>query len=62
MKLIAYLIFPALMLLGAATAASANLFPDGNPQTGEKIFAQYNCNRCHNQIMGGDGKQDLHPY
>jgi mono/diheme cytochrome c family protein len=57
MRMIAILIFPAMMLLGAATAASANPFPDGNAQTGEKLFAQYNCNRCHNVIMGGDGNK-----
>jgi mono/diheme cytochrome c family protein len=57
MRMIAILIFPAMMLLGAATAASANPFPDGNAQTGEKLFAQYNCNQCHNKIMGGDGNK-----
>ena len=57
MKQIVTLIFPAMMLLGAAASASANPFPNGNPQTGEKLFAQYNCNQCHNAIMGGDGNK-----
>lgn len=57
MRVLATLIIPAMLLLGAATAASANPFPDGNAQTGEKLFAQYNCNQCHNKIMGGDGNK-----
>lgn len=44
-----------LILLCAATAASANPFPNGNAQTGQKLFEQYKCNRCHADIMGGDG-------
>jgi cytochrome c2 len=52
MKLIATLI-----LLCAAAAASANPFPDGNAQAGQKIFEKYDCNRCHNSIMGGDGNK-----
>jgi len=45
----------ALILLCAASAASANPFPDGNAQTGQKLFEQYQCNRCHAAKMGGDG-------
>jgi cytochrome c551/c552 len=44
-----------LILLSAATAATANPFPNGNAQTGQKLFEQYNCNRCHAKLMGGDG-------
>jgi cytochrome c551/c552 len=44
-----------LILLCAATAASANPFLDGNAQNGQKIFEKYDCNQCHNKIMGGDG-------
>jgi hypothetical protein len=44
----------ALILLCAATAASANPFPDGNAQTRQQLFEQYNCNRCHAQMLGGD--------
>jgi cytochrome c2 len=57
MKLITTLIFPTMILLGAATAASANPFPDGNAQNGQKLFEKYDCNRCHNSIMGGDGNK-----
>ena len=57
MKLITNLIFPALIMLGAATAASANPFPDGNAKAGQKLFEKYDCNRCHNSIMGGDGNK-----
>ncbi|MDD5383610.1 MAG: cytochrome c [Gallionella sp.] len=45
----------ALMLLCAATAASANSFPNGNVQAGQKLFEQYKCNRCHAAMLGGDG-------
>ena len=45
----------ALILLCAATAALANPFPDGNAQTGQKLFEHYNCSRCHAKMMGGDG-------
>jgi cytochrome c2 len=55
MKLIATLIFPITLLLAATAPASANPFPDGNAQNGQKIFDKYDCNQCHNKIMGGDG-------
>lgn len=57
MKLIAALIFPAIILFGAATAASANPFPGGDAKAGQKLFEKYDCNSCHNQIMGGDGNK-----
>jgi cytochrome c2 len=44
-----------LILLCAATATSANPFPNGNAQTGQQLFEQYKCNRCHAAMMGGDG-------
>ena len=50
MKLISVLI-----LLCAATAASANPFPNGDAQTGKKLFEQHKCNRCHATMLGGDG-------
>ncbi len=56
-KLIGSLIFPAIILLGAATAASANPFPQGNAQTGQKIFDEHKCNSCHDSMMGGDGNK-----
>jgi cytochrome c len=55
-KLVSTLIFPAIILLGA-TSASADPFPKGNAKTGQELFAKYNCNQCHNSIMGGDGNK-----
>ena len=46
---------PALLMLCAATAASANPFPNGNAASGQKLFEQYKCNRCHEAMQGGDG-------
>lgn len=57
MKLTATLLFPAMLLLGVAATASANPFPDGNAQNGQKLFEKYDCNQCHNSIMGGDGNK-----
>ena len=47
----------ASILFLVASAASANPFPDGNPKAGQKLFEKYDCNRCHNSIMGGDGNK-----
>lgn len=44
-----------LILLCAAGAAAANPFPNGDAQKGKKIFDQYQCNQCHDKMMGGDG-------
>jgi len=44
-------------LLCVATVASANPFPSGNAQTGQKLFEKYDCNQCHNSMMGGDGNK-----
>jgi cytochrome c peroxidase len=41
-----------LLLCGTAQAES---FADGQPEAGKKLFDQYQCNRCHNGKMGGDG-------
>jgi hypothetical protein len=57
MKQIATLIFQMTLLLGAAATATANPFPNGNVQNGQKIFEKYDCNQCHNKIMGGDGNK-----
>ncbi len=57
MKLTTTSILPTIILLGIATATSANPFPDGNAQTGQKIFDEYKCNSCHDSIMGGDGNK-----
>lgn len=56
-KLLGTLILPAIILLGLATTASANPFPDGNAQAGQKLFEKYDCNQCHNSLMGGDGNK-----
>ena len=45
----------ALILLCAATTASANPFPNGDAQAGQQLFEKYQCNRCHIEIVGGDG-------
>ena len=57
MKLIPSLMLPITLLLGAAATASANPFPDGNALNGQKIFEKYDCNQCHDKIMGGDGNK-----
>ncbi|MBK9162037.1 MAG: cytochrome c [Nitrosomonadales bacterium] len=44
-----------LALLCVATAATAAPFPNGNAQTGQKLFQQYKCNSCHAAMLGGDG-------
>lgn len=44
-----------LILLFAATTASANPFPNGDAKTGQMLFEKHKCNRCHIKIMGGDG-------
>ena len=46
-----------LVLLSLATIASANPFPKGNAETGQKLFEKYDCNQCHNSMMGGDGNR-----
>ena len=44
-------------LLCAAATASANPFPNGNAQSGQQLFEKYDCNSCHNSMMGGDGNK-----
>ncbi len=44
-----------LILLYAATAASANPFPNGDAKTGQMLFEKYECDRCHVKMMGGNG-------
>ncbi len=56
-QLVSTLILPAIILLGTAGAASANPFPKGDAQAGQKLFDKYDCNQCHNSIMGGDGNK-----
>ncbi|HSM98195.1 MAG TPA: cytochrome c [Gallionella sp.] len=57
MKSFATLFFPAIVLLCAATAASANPFPQGDAKTGQKLFDKYKCNSCHDEMMRGDGNK-----
>ena len=45
------------ILLCVATVASANPFSNGDAKAGQKLFDKYDCNRCHNSIMGGDGNK-----
>lgn len=47
----------SLLLLCAATVAQAEPFASGNAQAGQKLFNQYNCNRCHMAMVGGDGSR-----
>ena len=44
-----------LILFIAAGSALAAPFPTGDAQTGKKLFEQNKCNRCHIDMMGGDG-------
>lgn len=46
-----------LILLSSTVTAFANPFPQGNAETGKKIFDQYQCNSCHDSMMGGDGNK-----
>jgi cytochrome c2 len=57
MKLTTTLVLSVMVLLGVTATASANPFPDGNAQAGQKIFDKYDCNQCHNSLMGGDGNK-----
>lgn len=45
----------ALGLFSLSALALAEPFPKGNAQTGQKLFAKYDCNSCHKARMGGDG-------
>ena len=51
------LLITTLLLLCSVAAAQATPFGGGNPEAGKKLFDQYNCNRCHNAKMGGDGNR-----
>ncbi len=46
--------FAALCLLASSTVYAAP-FADGNVKTGKKIFEQKQCNRCHEQMVEGNG-------
>lgn len=40
------------LLCGTAQAGS---FANGQPETGKKLFDKYQCNSCHDGMMGGKG-------
>ncbi|HUO43886.1 MAG TPA: cytochrome c [Burkholderiales bacterium] len=44
-----------LLLTMCATSAPADPFPQGAPDTGERLFDAARCNSCHVKIVGGDG-------
>lgn len=44
-----------LLLLLLSSTAQADPFATGNFEAGKKLFEQSHCNRCHAQMMGGDG-------
>lgn len=46
--------FLLLLLTGTTQAAP---FASGNADTGKKLFEQKQCNRCHIQMVGGDGSE-----
>lgn len=50
-----FLPLTALLTLSLLGTAHAEPFAKGNPDAGRKFFADNQCNRCHEQIMGGDG-------
>lgn len=47
----------ALILLCAATVASASPFPKGDAQAGQQLFEKHHCSKCHIKIVGGDGNE-----
>jgi cytochrome c551/c552 len=52
-----YLFVAALLPMLLMSNAQADPFPKGDAEAGKKFFAQNNCNRCHDGIMGGDGNK-----
>ncbi len=44
-----------LIMLFSATTSSAEPFPKGDANIGQKLFERHNCNSCHAQLMSGDG-------
>jgi len=45
----------ALLLLCATAHVQAAPFAEGDPAIGKKLFDQHKCNRCHIDMVGGDG-------
>jgi cytochrome c2 len=52
-----YLSVTALLPILLMSSAQAEPFPKGDAEAGKKFFAQNNCNRCHDGIMGGNGNK-----
>jgi cytochrome c553 len=46
-----------LFLLFCIATAQAEPFSKGDAAAGKKFFDQNQCNRCHDNIMGGDGNK-----
>lgn len=46
-----------MLLLLVSTAVQAAPFANGNAEAGKKFFEQNQCNRCHIQMVGGDGSE-----
>ncbi len=44
-----------LMILPLLGTAHAEPFAQGDADAGKKLFAQNQCNSCHDRIMNGDG-------
>jgi cytochrome c2 len=47
----------AFLLLLLAGNAQAVPFATGNADEGKKFFEQNHCNKCHIEMMGGDGSE-----
>ncbi len=47
----------SLLWLLICNTALAAPFATGNAETGKKLFEQNQCNRCHVQMVGGDGSE-----
>lgn len=45
----------ALIFMTLAGTAIANPFPNGNADTGKKLFDKNKCSSCHVAMLGGDG-------
>lgn len=50
-------ILTALFFLLLSCAAYAAPFASGNAEEGKKLFDRNHCNKCHIEMMGGDGSE-----
>ena len=46
-----------LILLLVSGAVQAAPFASGNAEAGKKLFQQNHCNKCHIQMVGGNGSE-----